>query len=77
MTRLSAFCLLLGLLVQAAPVLADRPAAISGTASHDYVFAQRITFVLEAASETRITRAVLHYQADDLPLQSIDGQFTP
>ena len=77
MTRLSASCLLLSLLLDTASIPADRPAAIGGTASHDYVFAQRITFVLEASSETRITRAVLHYQADDLPLQSIDGQFAP
>lgn len=58
-----------------APALA-RPGAITGSAGHEYIFAQKIVFKLDATSEARIIRAVLQYQADRMPLQSLEGEFT-
>ena len=50
---------------------------IAFTVTHDYVFAQQITFVLDATSDARITRATVFYQSDRSSLQQGEVAFTP
>ncbi len=59
------------------PVRAAPPAAISASAAHAYLFAQQITFVLDAGSDARINRATVFFQPDRSALQQIDAQFEP
>ncbi len=76
MTRRFAIPLIAGLFVSI-PAQAAPAAAINGAASHAYVFAQHITFTLDATSDARITRAVVFYQSDGSSLQQAEVAFTP
>ena len=64
-------------LLLAPPVRAAPPAAIRATASHTYLFAQQITFVLDAAGDARINRATVFFQSDRSALQHVEAQFEP
>ncbi len=56
---------------------AAQPAAIEATARHAYLFAQQITFVLDATGDVPIDRATVFFQSDPLPLQHVDADFAP
>ncbi|MGH2592952.1 MAG: peptidase MA family metallohydrolase [Anaerolineae bacterium] len=59
------------------PLHAAQPAPIAARLTHDYVFAQQITFVLDATSDARITRAIVFYQSDRSSLRQGEVAFTP
>jgi len=69
--------LALGLFFSPVAMGAARPATISATPGYDYVFAQQMTFKLDATSDARITRAVVYYQSDRGVLQIGEATFEP
>lgn len=69
--------LLVAALFFSIPAHAAPAAAISATPTHAYVFAQQITFVLDASSDARITRAVVSYQSDRSSLRQSEAAFAP
>ena len=71
--------LILGLSVWLHPARlhAAQPAAIEATARHTYLFAQQITFILDATGDVPINRATVFFQSDQLPLQQLDAGFAP
>ena len=60
-----------------APARAAREAAIRATFDVTYVFAQQITFKLDAKADARITRATVFFQSDRSALQQAEATFTP
>jgi len=56
---------------------AARWTAIETTTTHDYQFAQLITFGLDATSDARLERASVHVRADQTDIDVIPAAFTP
>ncbi|HLF28566.1 MAG TPA: peptidase MA family metallohydrolase [Anaerolineae bacterium] len=74
---LAAFSLGLSFFLNPMPLPAAHPAAIDATATHTYLFAQQITFVLDATGEAALNRATVFFQSDRSALQQIDVDFEP
>jgi len=74
---LAAIILGIGISLHPMPVGAARRAAIEATTTHDYQFAQLITFRLDATGDARIDRASVHVRADQIDVAVIPAEFTP
>jgi hypothetical protein len=74
---LTAIVLGLGLSLRAMQAGAARLDGVDITTTHEYTFAQLITFKLDATLDTRVDGARVHVRADQIDVASLPADFTP